>query len=88
MSPVDQNRAAEDLIAYQDTIDPAAEAMVTDGYRHPSQQRFPSLPPYSPGPSQSRFMEGHGNEGNEMRLSEYVKGQTRAQNMKDAEGGL
>ncbi|ROW03653.1 hypothetical protein VPNG_07221 [Cytospora leucostoma] len=42
------------------------------------------LPPYSPG--DHRPMNGHGDESNEFRLSEYVKGATRAQDMKD-EGG-
>ncbi|KAI0129502.1 hypothetical protein BJ170DRAFT_681001 [Xylariales sp. AK1849] len=64
----------------------AEAAMVTDGYRGPtSQGRMPVLPPYTPGEN-SRFMAGHGNESNEMRLSEYVKGETRAQNMKDSGG--
>ena len=65
----------------------AEAAMVTDGYRQPSGPEFQSLPPYTPGPSR-QFMDGHGNESNEMRLSEYVKGQTRAQNMKGAGGGM
>ena len=63
--------------------DQAAEAaMVTDGYRQPVPPGMPALPPYTPGES-SRFMAGHGHESNEMRLSGYVKGETRAQNMKD-----
>lgn len=86
--PVDRNRPAEGVAAYQDTMEHAAEAaMVTDGYRHSSVSGFTSLPPYTPGPSR-QFMDGHGNESNEMRLSEYVKGQTRAQTMKDAGGGF
>ncbi|ETS78228.1 hypothetical protein PFICI_10290 [Pestalotiopsis fici W106-1] len=45
-------------------------------------------PPYVPGES-SRFMTGHtADESNEMRLSDYVKGQTRAQDMKDGGAGL
>ncbi|KAI1099422.1 hypothetical protein F4804DRAFT_84306 [Jackrogersella minutella] len=65
--------------------DPAAEAaMVTDGYRHRVHPGTGSLPPYSPGQSRGQFMDGHGDESNEMRLSEYVKGETRAQRMKDA----
>lgn len=68
--------------------DPAAEAAVTDGYRHQQHRGMLSLPPYSPGSSRGQFMEGHGNESNEMRLSEYVKGETRAQNMKDSGLGL
>ncbi|XXG95751.1 hypothetical protein Hte_002022 [Hypoxylon texense] len=68
--------------------DPAAEAAVTDGYRHQQHPGMLSLPPYSPGSSRGQFMEGHGNESNEMRLSEYVKGETRAQNMKDSGMGL
>ncbi|KAI1341218.1 hypothetical protein F5Y15DRAFT_27818 [Xylariaceae sp. FL0016] len=66
----------------------AAEAAVADGYQHQMQNGFPSLPPYSPGPSRGFFMEGHGDESNEMRLSDYVKGGTRAQTMKDDGGGL
>lgn len=86
--PVDQNRPVENLGAYHDTMDHVAEAaMITDGYRHSTMSGFTSLPPYTPGPSR-QFMDGHGNESNEMRLSEYVKGQTRAQNMKDAGGGF
>ncbi|KAI1078146.1 hypothetical protein F5B20DRAFT_244806 [Whalleya microplaca] len=60
----------------------AEAAMVTDGYRPPQQPGMPSLPPYTPGPSRGQFMDGHGNESNEMRLSDYVKGETRAQNSK------
>jgi hypothetical protein len=45
-------------------------------------------PPYVPGES-SRFMTGHtADDNNEMRLSDYVKGQTRAQDMKDGGAGL
>ncbi|KAI0601012.1 hypothetical protein F4775DRAFT_476397 [Biscogniauxia sp. FL1348] len=68
--------------------DEAAEATITDGYRHQMQSRMPSLPPYSPGPSRGLFMTGHGDESNDMRLSDYVKGETRAQNMKDAGAGV
>lgn len=76
---IDQSGAVERM---------AEAAMVTDGYRHPnSQAGMPALPPYTPGES-SRFMDGHGGESNEMRLSEYVKGETRAQNMKDSGRGL
>ncbi|KAK8034633.1 hypothetical protein PG993_009628, partial [Apiospora rasikravindrae] len=73
----------------------AEAAMVTDGYRpqgalshsHSDPQgSMPALPPYTPGES-SRFMVGHGNESNEMRLSDYVKGETRAQREKD-HGGM
>ncbi|KAK7967118.1 uncharacterized protein PG986_001395 [Apiospora aurea] len=73
----------------------AEAAMVTDGYRprggahshshSDSQGSMPALPPYTPGES-SRFMVGHGNESNEMRLSDYVKGETRAQREKDHGG--
>ncbi|KUI70017.1 hypothetical protein VM1G_05485 [Cytospora mali] len=62
-------------------------AMITDGPRYSPQQVDNShnqLPPYSPG--NHRRMNGHGDESNEIRLSEYVKGATRAQDMKD-EGG-
>ena len=56
----------------------ADAALVSDGMR-PSE---PMLPPYHPG---NRRMSGHGDEeDNEMRLSGYVKGQTRAQEMKDS----
>jgi len=56
----------------------ADAALVSDGMR-PSE---PMLPPYHPG---NRRMSGHGGEDdNEMRLSGYVKGQTRAQDMKDS----
>ena len=58
----------------------ADAALVSDGMR-PFE---PTLPPYTPG---TRRMSGHGGEGdNEMRLSGYVKGQTRAQGMKDSGG--
>ncbi|KAK8037909.1 hypothetical protein PG994_014676 [Apiospora phragmitis] len=71
----------------------AEAAMVTDGYRPQgahahahshshSQESMPALPPYTPGES-TCFMVGHGNESNEMRLSDYVKGETRAQREKD-----
>lgn len=88
---------------YRQSVTTEAEAeaaMVTDGYPQPSagavarvgsigSAGFPALPPYTPRPSAHRYMmEGHGNESNEMRLSEYVKGQTRAQDMKDAGGGF
>ncbi|KAG7286621.1 hypothetical protein NEMBOFW57_008932 [Staphylotrichum longicolle] len=56
----------------------ADAALVSDGMR-PSE---PMLPPYHPG---HRRMSGHAEgEDNEMRLSGYVKGQTRAQDMKDS----
>ena len=55
----------------------AESALVSDGMR-PSE---PMLPPYEPGSSR---MTGHGTESNDMRLSEYVKGETRAQDMKDS----
>ncbi|KAM7197389.1 hypothetical protein V8F33_005610 [Rhypophila sp. PSN 637] len=57
----------------------AEHALVSDGMR-PSE---PMLPPYEPGENR---MPGHGAEDNETRLSEYVKGQTRAQDMKDRGG--
>ncbi|KAI1777254.1 hypothetical protein F4818DRAFT_342145 [Hypoxylon cercidicola] len=98
ISPVLQQRGS--LMVSQDALDasvgglmivspdPAAEAAVTDGYRHQQHPGMPSLPPYSPGSSRGQFMEGHGNESNEMRLSEYVKGETRAQDMKNSGLGL
>jgi hypothetical protein len=62
----------------QTTTSDADAALVSDGMR-PSE---PMLPPYHPG---NRRMSGHGEEeDNEMRLSGYVKGQTRAQEMKDS----
>jgi hypothetical protein len=54
----------------------ADHALVSDGMR-PGDH---TLPPYHPG---NRRMSGHGGD-NEMRLSGYVKGQTRAQDMKDS----
>ncbi|ROW03121.1 hypothetical protein VMCG_05688 [Cytospora schulzeri] len=68
-------------------------AMITDGSRyspgqqadHTSNNNNNQLPPYSPG--NHRRMNGHGDESNDIRLSEYVKGATRAQDMKD-EGGF
>jgi hypothetical protein len=54
----------------------AGAALVSDGMRPE-----PMLPPYHPGSSR---MMGHAGENNEMRLSEYVKGETRAQDMKDS----
>ena len=58
----------------------ADAALVSDGMR-PFE---PMLPPYTPG---TRRMSGHGeSSSNEMRLSGYVKGQTRAQGMKDSGG--
>ena len=57
----------------------AESALVSDGMRPE-----PMLPPYEP--PQGRHMAGHGGESNDMRLSEYVKGGTRAQDMKD-DGG-
>ncbi|KAK4100562.1 hypothetical protein N658DRAFT_98610 [Parathielavia hyrcaniae] len=57
----------------------ADSALVSDGMR-PAE---PALPPYHPG---NRRMSGHAGEDNEMRLSGYVKGQTRAQDMKDSGG--
>jgi hypothetical protein len=67
-------------------------AMITDGSRYSPQQinnnnnnnSQNQLPPYSPG--NHRRMNGHGDESNEIRLSEYVKGATRAQEMKDGGG--
>ncbi|KAK3316330.1 hypothetical protein B0H66DRAFT_604626 [Apodospora peruviana] len=56
----------------------AESALVSDGMRDPSE---PMLPPYEPGPNR---MAGHNQEDNETRLSGYVKGQTRAQDMKDS----
>ncbi|TLS24357.1 hypothetical protein PpBr36_08490 [Pyricularia pennisetigena] len=65
----------------------AAAALITDGSsggRADLESGYGSssaLPPYTPG--RLNPMNGHGNESNEMRLSGYVKGETRAQNMKD-----
>lgn len=61
-------------------------AMVADGSRYTPGQvvDHSQLPPYSPG--NQRTMAGHGDEGNDIRLSEYVKGETRAQDMKDSGG--
>ncbi|KAK0617120.1 hypothetical protein B0T14DRAFT_258642 [Immersiella caudata] len=57
----------------------AESALVSDGMRP-----GPMLPPYEP--PRGRQMRGHGDEDNDMRLSEYVKGGTRAQEMKDGGG--
>lgn len=63
-------------------------AMVADGSRYTPQQHHQpdnnQLPPYSPG--NMRNMHGHGVESNDIRLSEYVKGATAAQDMKDSNG--
>lgn len=62
-------------------------AMVADGSRytpHHHHQAAAELPPYSPG--NMRGMHGHGVESNDIRLSEYVKGATAAQDMKDSNG--
>ncbi|QBZ62599.1 hypothetical protein PoMZ_11482 [Pyricularia oryzae] len=65
----------------------AAAALITDGSsggRTDLEAGYggsSGLPPYTPG--RLNPMNGHGNESNEMRLSGYVKGETRAQNMKD-----
>lgn len=56
-------------------------AMVTDGSRYNNHIGI-QLPPYSPG--NMAPMNGHGGENNDIRLSDYVKGETRAQDMKDA----
>ncbi|KAI1769322.1 hypothetical protein GGR53DRAFT_154196 [Hypoxylon sp. FL1150] len=68
--------------------DPGEEAAISDGYRPQQYPGMPSLPPYSPGSSRSYIMEGHGDESNEMRVSDYIKGESRAQNMKDSGMGL
>ncbi|KAI1371079.1 hypothetical protein F4677DRAFT_322368 [Hypoxylon crocopeplum] len=75
------------MIEHSTDLD-AEAAMVSDGFRHRLQPGMPSLPPYSPGHSRGQFMDGHGDESNEMRLSDYVKGETRAQNMKDSGMGM
>ncbi|KAI2633069.1 hypothetical protein GGS26DRAFT_66131 [Hypomontagnella submonticulosa] len=88
-SPVVLDTSMEGLmIGHSPDPDPAAEATITDGYRHHLHPGMSSLPPYSPGQSRGQFMDGHGDESNEMRLSEYVKGETRAQNMKDSGMGM
>lgn len=55
-------------------------ALVSDGMRSSE----PMLPPYEP--RRGGLMAGHGTESNDMRLSDYVKGETRAQTMKDRGG--
>lgn len=55
-------------------------AMISDGSRYGG-QALNQLPPYSPG--RQRTMDGHGDESNELRLSDYIKGESRAQDMKD-----
>lgn len=59
-------------------------AMVADGPRYSPQADHNQLPPYSPG--NARAMRGHGGESNDIRLSEYVKGATAAQDLKDSNG--
>lgn len=60
----------------------AAAALITDGSRADPDAARSGLPPrYTPGTLYP--MSGHADETNEMRLSDYVKGETRAQNMKD-----
>ncbi|EJT80807.1 hypothetical protein GGTG_00801 [Gaeumannomyces tritici R3-111a-1] len=64
----------------------AAAALITDGSSRPDDaaagHHHPGMPPrYTPGTLYP--MSGHADETNEMRLSDYVKGETRAQNMKD-----
>jgi hypothetical protein len=49
--------------------DEESAALVSDGIRPTS-----TLPPYTPGRSR---MPGHADEGNDMMLSEYVKGEGR-----------
>lgn len=66
-------------------------AMVADGSRYTPHGHGhghadnSQLPPYSPG-NNMRAMHGHGGESNDIRLSEYVKGATAAQDMKDSNG--
>lgn len=82
---IEQHHSGEESAAEAE----AEAAMVSDGYRNHNHRTLAHTsmsapPPYVPGES-SRFMMGHtAEEDNEMRLSDYVKGQTRAQNMKDA----
>lgn len=79
--------AAERLSPMDFTAVEANLAMITDGSRHGLGQQQPDhnqLPPYTPG--NQRTMNGHGSESNDMLLSGYVKGETRAQDMKDAGG--
>ncbi|KAJ0109983.1 hypothetical protein J7T55_014785 [Diaporthe amygdali] len=59
-------------------------AMVADGSRYSPNADHNQLPPYSPG--NRGAMRGHGTESNDIRLSEYVKGATAAQDMKDSHG--
>ncbi|KAL1862620.1 hypothetical protein Daus18300_008417 [Diaporthe australafricana] len=64
-------------------------AMVADGPRYsPPQADHNQLPPYSPGNNNNAraTMRGHGGESNDIRLSEYVKGATAAQDLKDSNG--
>lgn len=76
LSPIHEQRPP---ISLSDPgLDSESDALVSDGMRS-----MPHLPPYTPGSSR---MSGHADEGNEIRLSEYVKGRTRAQDMKDSGG--
>lgn len=83
-SSMPMNESAMDLNAANIQ---ANMAMVSDGSRYSGavrQIQRSQLPPYSPG--NLRRMTGHGDEDNDTRLSEYVKGETRAQDMKDSGG--
>lgn len=81
LAPVDRLTSNIDATDVQ-----ANMAMISDGSRYHGGNQVDNnqLPPYSPG--NIRTMPGHGHEDNDIRLSEYVKGETRAQDMKDAGG--
>lgn len=85
-APMAGSLAPESAFLLSPTEVHANLAMVTDGSRYTPGQvvDHSQLPPYSPGTQGT--MAGHGDESNEIRLSEYVKGETRAQDMKDSGG--
>ncbi|KAH9885498.1 hypothetical protein F4778DRAFT_787160 [Xylariomycetidae sp. FL2044] len=71
----------------EDAADPAAEAAITDGYRHQMRLGMAQLPPYSPGPSRERFMGSHAEDDTDgFRFD--GRDTTRMQNGKDAGTGL
>ncbi|KAI0477288.1 hypothetical protein GGR56DRAFT_400035 [Xylariaceae sp. FL0804] len=66
--------ASSGALMIEHTLDPGAEATVTDGYRHPMHSGMPSLPPYTPSPSQTYLTEGPEAGGSDMRPGDYTKG--------------
>lgn len=86
LPPIAETASSSSNVPHLSSADVHANlAMISDGSRYsPGNHMQPDsnqLPPYSPG--NQRSMDGHGDESNEIRLSDYVKGETRAQDMKD-----